>query len=171
MPGADRIRRQVLARTVAWPLARRTAGIAACLGTVVSTPVDAAPAANQAASYRSAVLAFTGGAWPQSGRVRLEVAVLVDNGNTVPIAVSVEPPADKGVKVRAIAVFSEGNPQHEVLRFHLGASGTTAAEVESRIRLATSQKLIAVAECSDGSFWSHEVEVIVTLAACIETDD
>jgi sulfur-oxidizing protein SoxY len=170
MTGHDSARRQALAQTVGWPLALRATSLVTSLGAVASAPAGASVAAAQGASYRAAVLAFTGGAWPLPGRVRLDVAVLVDNGNTVPIVVSVEQPAGELTTVRSIAVFSEGNPQHEVLRFQLG-SGNSQAEIESRIRLATSQKLIAVAELSDGRFWSQEVEVIVTLAACIETDD
>jgi sulfur-oxidizing protein SoxY len=43
--------------------------------------------------------------------------------------------------------------------------------VATRIRLATTQKLVAVARMNDGSFWSHTVEVIVAIAACLEGDE
>jgi sulfur-oxidizing protein SoxY len=69
--------------------------------------------------------------------------------------------------VRGIALFSERNPQHEVLRVDLTPDSGEAA-VATRIRLATSQKLMAIARLSDSTFWSHEMDVIVTLAACIE---
>jgi sulfur-oxidizing protein SoxY len=71
--------------------------------------------------------------------------------------------------VRAIAVFNEKNPQRDVAKFTLGPR-CGKAQVSTRIRLATTQQLVAVAQMSDGSFWSHTVDVIVTLAACIEGD-
>ena len=71
--------------------------------------------------------------------------------------------------VKAIAVFNEKNPQRDVVKFTLGPRYGKPA-VSTRIRLATTQKLVAVAHMSDGSFWSHTVDVIVTLAACIEGD-
>jgi len=120
-----------------------------------------------AASYDEAILRFTGGTRPRSGKVKLDVAVLIDNGNTVPVSVSVDHPMNDDDHVQAIAIFSERNPQHEVLRVDLTPANGRAS-VASRIRLATSQKLMAVARLSDGSYWSREMEVIVTLAACIE---
>ena len=69
--------------------------------------------------------------------------------------------------VKAIAVFNEKNPQREVVKFDLGPR-YGKAEVSTRIRLATTQKVVAVAQMNDGTFWSHTVEVIVTIAACIE---
>lgn len=167
-------RRALLVRTVSWPLAWRITGLATTAAMVVAGPGNAQAAIRNlpdapAASYLEAILAFTGGVLPQPGRVKLDVAVLIDNGNTVPIAVSVEADAADRRDVSTIAVFSERNPQHEVTRFHLGP-GSAGSEVATRIRLATSQKLMAVARLSDGSHWSHELEVIVTLAACIEGD-
>jgi len=69
--------------------------------------------------------------------------------------------------VSAIAIFNEKNPQPDVVRFTLGPRSGKAV-VSSRIRLATSQKLTAVARMSDGSFWSGTADVIVVLAACVE---
>jgi sulfur-oxidizing protein SoxY len=69
--------------------------------------------------------------------------------------------------VTDIAIFNERNPQRDVARFMLGPRAGKAA-VSTRIRLATSQKLVAVAKLNDGTFWSHSVDVVVTLAACIE---
>jgi sulfur-oxidizing protein SoxY len=66
-----------------------------------------------------------------------------------------------------VAIFNERNPQREVANFFLGPRAGRAV-VATRIRLATSQRLVAVAKMSDGSFWSHSVDVVVTLAACVE---
>jgi sulfur-oxidizing protein SoxY len=117
----------------------------------------------------SAINAFTGGAKVGTGKVMLDVAKLVDNGNTVPITVTVDSPMTAADHVTAIAVFNERNPQPEVAKFTLGPRAGKAS-VSTRIRLATSQKLVAVARLSDGTFWSHTADVVVTLAACIEGD-
>jgi len=118
-------------------------------------------------SLALAVAGFTGGAEARAGRVKLDIATLVDNGNTVPITVSVESPMTAADHVVAIAVFNERNPQREVIKASLGPLAGKA-EFSTRIRLATTQKLVAVARMSDGSHWQHTVDVIVTLAACIE---
>ena len=69
--------------------------------------------------------------------------------------------------VRRIAVFNEKNPQPHVATFHLGPRAGRA-EVATRIRLADSQRVVAVAEMSDGTYWSDSADVVVTLAACLE---
>ena len=105
---------------------------------------------------------------PRAGRVRLEIAPLVENGNAVPISIKVESPMTAADHVRRIAVFNELNPQRDVAVFTLGPRAGRA-RVATRIRLATSQRLVAVAQMSDGTYWQHAVDVIVTLAACIES--
>ena len=126
---------------------------------------DASSAANDDLS--AAVANFAGGEIVLKGRVKLDIAELVDNGNVVPITVTVDSPMTADKYVKTIAVFNEKNPQREVVKFTLDPRSGKAI-VTTRIRLATTQKLVAVAQLSDGSFWSHTVEVIVTLAACIE---
>jgi sulfur-oxidizing protein SoxY len=125
------------------------------------------PAAAGRPSLDDAVSAFAGGADVQSGRVTLDVARLVENGNAVPVTVTVESPMTAADHVRRIALFNEKNPQADVAVFHLGPR-SGRARVSTRIRLATSQTVVAVAELSDGSFWSADANVVVTLAACIE---
>ena len=127
------------------------------------------PVAAASDDLAAAVAAYTGGAPVQRGKVRLDIPELVDNGNVVPLTVTVDSAMTAGGHVRAIAVFNEKNPQREVAKFTLGPRAGKAS-VSTRIRLATSQQLVAVAQLSDGSFWSHTVNVIVTLAACIEGD-
>ncbi len=128
---------------------------------------DVRPAFATPAEMAAAINAFTGGAAPKAGRIKLDVAALVDNGNAVPITVSVESPMTVADHVTTIAVFNERNPQTDVVKFVLGPRAGKAV-VSTRIRMATSQKLTAVARMSDGSFWSGSADVIVTLAACVE---
>ena len=118
-------------------------------------------------SMAAAIQAFTGGVQPTPGKLQLDVAPLVDNGNTVPVTVSAQAAESVGVRATAIALFNQRNPESEVVVFTLGPR-SAKAQVSTRIRLATSQTLTAVARMSDGSYCSQSVDVIVTLAACIE---
>lgn len=134
----------------------------AAVGTLLLQPAFATPE-----SMRAAIAAFAGGAVPQDGRVTLEIAPLVDNGNVVPVAVRVQSPMTAADHVRQIALFAERNPNTEVALFHLGPRAGRA-QVATRMRLATSQQVVALAKMSDGSVWQQRLDVIVTLAACIE---
>ena len=115
----------------------------------------------------AAVNAFAGGKAPQPGKVKLDISTLVENGNAVPVTLSVDSPMTGTDYVKSIALFNERNPQRDVVVFQFGPDAARAA-ASTRIRLATSQQLVAVALLSDGTAWSHTVDVIVTLAACIE---
>jgi sulfur-oxidizing protein SoxY len=125
-------------------------------------PADATPASMQAA-----IRNVTGEAKLNKGRVKIDIPALIENGNAVPLTVSCESPMTQEDHVKAIHVFTEKNPQPNVIGVHLGPRAGRA-NVSTRIRLADTQKIVAVAQMSDGSFWSDEVEVIVTLAACLE---
>ena len=128
---------------------------------------SAAQLSGNPAAMQAAVSAFTGGLVPRSGRVFLDIAPLVENGNTVPVVVRVESAMTAAEHVRRLALFSERNPQPEVAVFNLSLlSGR--AEVATRMRLATSQRVLALAELQDGSYWQRSVDVVVTLAACVE---
>lgn len=111
---------------------------------------------------------WAGGRPITEGRLTLDIAPLVENGNAVPISVKIDSPMTAADFVQEIIVFNERNPQRDVVRFVFSPlSGR--AQADARIRLATSQQLVALARLSDGSQWSHHVDVIVTLAACVET--
>lgn len=137
------------------------------LGLGAAGALAAPPALAQAEELPAAIAAYTGGAPVTPGKVKLEIEKIVDNGNAVPVKVRVDSPMTAAAHVTAIAIFNERNPQRDVARFTLGARAGKA-EVATRIRLATSQKLVAVARLSDGSYWSDTVSVVVALAACIE---
>jgi sulfur-oxidizing protein SoxY len=119
---------------------------------------------------QAAIESFTGGAQVRQGKVALEIAALVENGNVVPVTVAVDSPMTADDHVTRIALFNERNPERDVARFLLG-SRAGRARVSTRIRLATSQRLVAVAAMSDGTWWSGSADVVVTLAACIEGDN
>src|SRR2546425_4989261 len=140
-------------------------GVAAGIGlasAVAVKPVRATPVAMQ-----EAVRKVVGSARVNTGKVKLEVPPLVENGNAVPLAVSIESPMTEADHVRLIHVFTEKNPQPNVASFHLGPRAGRAS-VATRIRLADTQTVVAICELSDGSFWSARADVVVTLAACLE---
>ena len=142
-----------------------TAAMAGCAGiALVRAPV---PAAATPASMRAAITSVVGEAPLKRGRLKIEVPPLIENGNAVPLTVVCESPMTAEDHVKAIHVFTERNPQPNVMSIQLGPRAGRAT-VSTRIRLADSQKLVAVAQMSDGSFWSEEVDVVVTLAACLE---
>ncbi len=149
-----------------FPTRRQLLASSAGLGTwLLVRPAAAAPD-----ELAAAISAWSNGAAVQRGRVKLDIAPLVENGNTVPISISVESPMTATDHVTAIAIFNERNPQRDVARFTLGPRAGRAT-VSTRIRLATTQKLAAVTRMNDGSYWSHTVDVIVTLAACLEGEE
>lgn len=129
--------------------------------------VTAAPAAATPAEMQAAVGSVIGDAKINDGRVKLDIPPLVENGNTVPCTVTVESPMTAADHVRAIHVFTEKNPQPYVISVALGPRAGRAS-VSTRIRLRDSQTVLAVAEMSDGTFWSNRAHVIVTISACLE---
>src|SRR4029453_3801792 len=141
------------------------AGGAAVLGVlpvVIVRPAEATPA-----MLASAIQSVTGGAVVRTGKVKLDIPPLVENGNTVPMTVTVAHPMAPEDHVKSIHVLNEKNPQPNIPHFYLGPHNGRA-QVSTRIRLADSQKVVAIAKLSDGSFWSASVDVVVTLAACPE---
>ena len=135
---------------------------AAAAGPIVVRPAHATPEEMQAA-----IAKVVGDAKINTGRVKLEIPPLVENGNTVPCTVSVESPMTPQDYVKAIHVFNERNPQPNAISVYLGPRAGRAS-FATRIRLSDTQNVVAVAELSDGSFWSDSVDVIITLGACLE---
>jgi len=133
------------------------------LGAVIAVePARATPIATQ-----EAIRKVVGSARINPGKVKLELPPLIENGNTVPLAVSAESPMTEADHVKAIHVFTEKNPQPDVVSFRFGPRAGRA-RAATRVRLADTQTVVAIAELSDGSFWSASADVVVTLAACLE---
>jgi len=138
------------------------ATVAGTIPIVTLRPLEATPA-----MLSTAIRNVVGEAQIHTGKVKLDIPPLVENGNTVPVTVSVASPMTATDYVKSIHVFNEKNPQPNIGNFYLNPS-SGRAQVATRIRLADTQKVVAIAKLSDGSFWSVSVEVIVTLAACTE---
>jgi len=138
------------------------AGGLALVPVVVTGPARATPA-----TMKTAMRNVVGEATVRKGKVTIDLPPLIENGNTVSLTLTVDSPMTAADHVKTLHVFNEKNPQPNVVSIHLGPRAGKA-NVATRIRLADSQKVVAIAEMSDGSFWSDEVEVVVTLAACLE---
>jgi len=119
------------------------------------------------AALDEAVRKVVGNATVHAGRVKIDIPPLIDNGNTVPLSVEVESPMTAADHVKAIHVFTERNPQPYVLTVHLGPRAGRA-QIATRARIGDTGEVMAIAQMSDGSFWSDSVKVVVTLSACLE---
>jgi sulfur-oxidizing protein SoxY len=140
--------------------------LAGAAGTLIAPALPRA-ALGQYSSIEPLVRAITGGAPVNQGRVRLELPQLADNGNSVPMRVSVASGMTSADYVKSIHLLSDRNPVPRMATFHLGPRAGRA-EIRSRVRLAGSQRVTAIAELSDGSFWSASAQVVVTLSACMD---
>lgn len=155
------------ARSPMSALSRRGAlGVAAgAMALVTMRPASAQFVRKDASATLEAIKAFTGGKEPTPGKIVMDIPPLVENGNSAPLKLDV-PGLSQGVFVRRIGVFNEKNPLPETITLHLGER--TAPRVQTRVRLADSQTITAIAELSDGTFHATTADVIVTLAACVE---
>lgn len=115
----------------------------------------------------AAIASALNGPKPQPGRIKLEISPLAENGNSVPLTITVESPMTAGDHVKAIYLFAPENPLPDVARFHIGPRAGRA-QIKTSIRLATSQRIHGVAVMSDGQAFTDSAEVIVTLSACID---
>lgn len=144
-------RRQVLA-----------AGAGAIAVAAFGSTTQLAHASNDAADL---IKKFTAGKTATEGKVKLDLPEIAENGNTVPMTVTVESPMTDASHVTDVLVVADGNPRGGVVTFHFSpASGM--AEANTRIRLASSQNIIAVAKMNDGSFFTAKKEVKVTIGGC-----
>jgi len=116
-------------------------------------------------TYDEALKAILGEAKPQTGKLLLDLPEIAENGNTVPFSVSVESPMSETDFVKAIHVLSTANPVPTVASFRFTPlSGKAAAS--SRMRLAKTQDVVAVAELGNGQFLMSLRNVKVTIGGC-----
>jgi sulfur-oxidizing protein SoxY len=151
----DRSRREIL----------KAAGVLAGCGTIVRLSMR--PAAATPEMMQDAIRSAIGETPIKKGKVKLDLPPLVENGNSVSCTVSVDSPMTATDYVKAIHIFNEKNPQPNVISVRLGPRAGRA-NFSTRIRLADTQTVTAIAELSDGTCWSDDIDVIVTLAACVE---
>lgn len=142
----------------------RREALAAGVGAFAAGVGSAAGPARAANDYAEQIAKFTGGKMPIEGRVKLELPELAENGNTVPLSVAVDAPSGAGVYVQEILVVAPANPNARVIRFRF--SSMSVPEASTRVRLAETQDVIAVARISDGTFFSASRQIKVTIGGC-----
>jgi sulfur-oxidizing protein SoxY len=142
--------------------AASAAGGIGLVSVLPSSQARATPAAMQALIRKT-----VGQAQLRKGKVTLDIPPIVENGNSVSVDITVDSPMTLADHVKTIHVFNEKNPLPNVITVHLGPRAGRA-KIATRMRLADTQKVIAVAEMNDGTFWSDDIEVVVTIAACLE---
>ena len=157
---ADRVARRP--RSTRRQFLQAAGGAAAGAVLLSVSPARATPEDTQAA-----IRQVVGSAKVQPGKVTLALPPLSENGNSVPLEISVDSPMTEAAHVKSIHVFTEKNPLPNAVDFHLGPRAGRA-EIATRIRLADTQTVTAIAALSDGTFWSASVAVVVTVAACAE---
>ena len=127
--------------------------------------IRANPALASAEDTEKKMMEFTGGAKPGTGKITLTAPEIAENGNTVPISVSVDSAMDGDDLVESIALYADGNPTPAVATFHFTAM-SGAASATTRIRLAKTQNVVAVAKMKDGSVFMDSKQVKVTIGGC-----
>ena len=101
------------------------------------------------------------------GRVKLIIPPLVESGNLVVLKVSVESPMSPGDYVKSVHIIAENNPLPNIFSAYFTPRSGTAS-VTTRVRLADSQRVWAIAQMSDGTYWQTYADTLVTLSACTE---
>lgn len=147
------------------PLTRRQ--VAGGLAGIVLMPFSTGSRAAAGDQLSEALAKVTGEAQVTEGRMKLQLPALAENGFSVPLTVTVDSPMTPADYVKAIHILSEKNPVAEIVRFNLGPR-SGRAKVSTSVRMADTQRVLAVAEMSDGSYWSAGADIVVTLSACID---
>lgn len=151
-------------------LSRRRLLQAAGVGTVAMAgasliPHQAVAQAVKPGAHQELLNKLVNGKKAQAGKVTVRMPEIAENGNTVPITVSIDNPMTPQNYVKSVHVVADDNPNPEVMSVHFTpASGK--AEVSTRMRLARTQHVIAYAELSDGTVWSGKAEAKVTIGGC-----
>ena len=110
---------------------------------------------------------FLAGRKPRTGRLKLDIPRIADNGNVVPVRIVMAGPFAAGAELRTIHLFSEKNPVPQMAVFHFPVA-VPRVEVESRVRMAGSQRVAAVATMADGSLYAATADIVVTVSACLD---
>ena len=118
-----------------------------------------------AAATQKDIAAFSGGKTPKSGKITLTAPEIAENGNTVPVSVSVESDMTEQSYVQSVMLLAEENPNPGVATFHFTPMSGEASAT-TRMRLARTQNVIAVAKMNDGSVYMDKKQVKVTIGGC-----
>ena len=144
---------------------RQVLGLAAGASVMAITGLRPGPSVAAAADAEQRIMEFTGGTAPATGRITLTAPEIAENGNTVPVSVSVDSAMEGDDIVESVMIVADGNPNPAVATFHFTPMSGEAAAT-SRMRLAQTQNVIAVAKMKDGSVFMDKKLVKVTIGGC-----
>lgn len=134
---------------------------------VAALPLWAGRALAQDNPEVAAYKAFVGSRAVRMERLVLDIPRIADNGNVVPVRIAMPGPFAPGAEVKTIHLFAQKNPVPQMAVFHF-PQPVARVEVESRVRLAGTQRVMAVATLADGSLYAAAADIIVTVSACID---
>lgn len=143
----------------------RRAALALGGGVVAALVVGAPRLALAKNDHEELIKAFTGGKAPTKGKITLDVPEIAENGNTVPLSFTVDSPMTAQSYVTDVLVVADGNPRGGIATFHFTPS-SGAAEASTRVRLAETQNIIAIAKMNDGTLFMETKPVKVTIGGC-----
>ncbi len=118
-----------------------------------------------AEEVETAIKAIAGDAQIQQGALTLNAPEIAENGNSVPISVSVDSSMTSDSYVESVAIFADANPTPQVITFHF-TENSGEAYAATRMRLATTQNVVAIAKMNDGSVFTDTKNVKVTIGGC-----
>lgn len=144
---------------------RQALSLSAGAAALAVAGLDATAAFADAAAADKSMMEFTGGKKPESGKISLDTPEIAENGNTVPISVRVDSPMTDKNYVQSVMLLADGNPNPGVITFHFTPMSGAAAAT-TRMRLAKTQNVIAIAKMSDGSVYMDKKQVKVTIGGC-----
>jgi sulfur-oxidizing protein SoxY len=144
---------------------RQALALSAGAAAIAAAGLDASAAFADAAAANKRLMEFTGGKTPKSGKVTLTAPEIAENGNTVPVSISVDSPMTEKSYVQAVMLLADANPAPGVITFHFTPMSGKAAAT-TRMRLAKTQNVIAVAKMNDGSVYMDKKQVKVTIGGC-----
>ncbi len=144
---------------------RQMLGLTAGAAVLAVAGIRVNPANAAAEQAKKRIMEFSGGKEPASGKITLKAPEIAENGNTVPISVSVESAMSGDDLVESVMILAEGNPNPAVATFHF-TEMSGEASATTRMRLAKTQNVVAVAKMKDGSVYSDTRLVKVTIGGC-----
>lgn len=144
---------------------RQALGLAAGAGFALTTAWNTTAAIAAPEDTEKRIMEFTGGKAPAAGKIKLTAPEIAENGNTVPVSVEVDSKMTGDDLVMAVMIVAEGNPNPAVATFHFSEM-SGAASATTRMRLAKTQNVIAVAKMKDGSVFMDKKQVKVTIGGC-----
>jgi sulfur-oxidizing protein SoxY len=140
-----------------------TLSAGAAVGMAFGLRID--PAFASAEDTMAKIKEFSGGMEPQMGPLSLTAPEIAENGNTVPVSISVDSPMTEEDHVTSVVIYAEGNPNPDVITFNFTPMSGEASAT-TRMRLARTQNVVAVAKTSTGAVYMDKKEVKVTIGGC-----